>query len=93
MGCPTGPGDLLLEVWPLPAGRIAGALLEGLEPLLAGRVAADVELELVEGRSQELDLHTGRRLAGLADPSEEARTHEPGEDTQDDDDDEELDQW
>jgi hypothetical protein len=67
-------------------------LLKGLEPFLGGRVPTDVQLELIEGGSQELDLDAGRGLAGLADPSEEARADEAGEDAEDDDHDQELDQ-
>ena len=89
---PRVPGNVLLEVRPFPAGRVARALLERLEPLLGIGVPPDIELELIERRSEELDLHPGRRLARLAHAPEEARPHQAGEDAQDDDDDQELDQ-
>ena len=81
-----------LRYGPSQPGALPGTLLERLEPLLGIGVPPDVELELIEGRSEELDLHAGRRLARLAHASEQARAHEAGEDTQDDDDDQELDQ-
>src|SRR5262245_19788664 len=89
---PRVPRQLLLEIWPLPARGVAEARLEALEALLRGRVATDVELELVERRTEELDLDASCRLSRLADPPEQTRTDQPGEHAQDDHHDEEFDE-
>src|SRR5581483_3953581 len=80
---PGVPRDVLLQVRALPAGDVPGVLLERLEALLGGRVPAGIQLELVEGRSQELDLHARGRLPGLADPPEEPGAHDRRQDAED----------
>src|SRR5262249_44302287 len=89
---PGIPRDVLLEVRAVPAVDVSGVHLEGLESLLTGRVAAGVQLELVERGAHQLDLDAGGGLLRLADPAEEAGADQRRQQAEDDDDDEQFDQ-
>src|SRR6184192_1928490 len=79
--------DVLLEVRAVPAVGAEGSLAERREPLLAGRVAADVEAEGVERCAEHLDLGARRlqlRLLALLDEvGADQRHQEPDDDHHD----------
>src|SRR5204862_3849794 len=79
--------DVLLDIRAVPAVGAEGSLAERREPLLRGRVAADIEAESVERRAEHLDLGARRlqlRLLPLLDEvGADERHQEPDDDHHD----------